>query len=327
MTEKREQDNSKMTDKRVRDNSSMTDKKGTKAIVIIVAVIESVLFGMSFLGTNVALDELSPTQVNAARWSIALLVFLVLIALKKIKVDLKQKPIKYLLVIGAIQPCLYSLCETFGISLTTTSESAIILATMPVFVTLVSAVFLKIKVDRLTWAAIFVAFAGVVLAVITPEFSLGGKALGFLLLLGAVVCGGIYQIISGKVSDRFSPIEITFIMSLMGCIWFNALAFFQGQGTDTYITIFSSGSTLIAVLYLGIVCSMGCYLMLNYILANMPAHLASVLTMSLITITGVLSGVIFRGEILGWNSIGGMILILIGVVGANRPPSSEANLK
>lgn len=286
--------------------------------VTLIAVICALLFGMSFLGTKVALDVMSPLQLLASRWTFALAAFLVLLATGRVKVRFKGKPVRFVILMAFLQPCVYATFETWGINLTTMGESAIILAIMPVFVTAVSVVIFRIQVGPVTMGAVILAFVGVVVTVVfSKEAGYDSRFLGYLFLGIAVIAGASYSFLSGRISDRFSPMELTFVMAVTGSVVFNALAFATGEGLETYVVLFSSPSMLLSVAYLGVFCSLISFVMLNYVLARMPAHKASAITMNLITLTGVASGVIFRGEVLYWNTLLGMVLILLGVIGVN----------
>ena len=292
-------------------------KENTK--VTMMAVLCALLFGMSFLGTKVTLDVMTPWQLMASRWTMALLAFLILLATGVVKVEYREKPLGYAAVLAFLQPCLYSFFETWGINLSTIGESAIILAVMPVFVTAVSILIFRIHARPINFISVVLAFVGVVITVVFSSRSgEEGQLLGYLFLALAVVAGGSYSFLSGKLSKDFSPMELTFIMVLTGSIWFNALAFINSHGWETYTLLFSSGRVFLGVAYLGILSSIGAFAMLNYVLAYMPTYRASAITMNVITLAGVASGVLFRGEDLRWNSLLGMALILIGIIGANR---------
>lgn len=292
-------------------------KENTK--VILIAVLCSLLFGTAFLGTKIALDVMTPEQLMASRWTVALVAFLVLLVIGKVKMKFAGKPVKYALILAFLQPCIYAFFETWGINLSTIGESAIILAIMPVFITAVSIVIFRIKVSLLAFSSIILAFIGVVFTVaFSNRAGEEGQLLGYLFLGLAIVAGASYSFLSRKLSTDFSPMELTFVMALMGSLWFNAIAFIEGVGLNTYVLLFSSLPVFLAVAFLGIFCSIASYAMLNYVLAHMPAYKASAITMNLITLTGVACGVIFRGEDLRWNTVLGMVLILLGVIGTNR---------
>ena len=99
-------------------------------MVYFLLALLGLLWGLSFLGTKIALEALAPIEVLAVRWMIAFLLFLLLIAFRVIHVNYRGKPVRYLVIAAALQPCIYALLETWGVKLTTASESSIFIAEM-----------------------------------------------------------------------------------------------------------------------------------------------------------------------------------------------------
>ena len=108
-------------------------RKFTESKLFLYGMIPvcSLCWGFSFLGTKVALVELEPIQLLAMRWTVGALIFLLLGMFKVINLDFRGRPMKWLLLTGLLQPCIYSPFETVGVDLTTASESAILIATIP----------------------------------------------------------------------------------------------------------------------------------------------------------------------------------------------------
>lgn len=290
-------------------------------IVYIAAVIESVLFGLTFLGAKVALTELDAIEVLTCRWTISMIMFVILAAVKLIKVQYKGKPIRLVVLLAFIQPCINTICETCGIDLTTASESAIIYAMIPIAVVLISVVFLRQKIRPVVAAGIAVSFAGVIISIaFSDSFSPGGKAAGYFMLAAMVVTGAVFTIMSAKISDRFTPMERTFAMAVMGGIWFNILNIVRGKGFSCYAVCFQEPQVGMAVLFLGAVGSFACYILFNYVVTNMPAPQASMLQVNLITLTGVVTGILFQGDSFGWYTVAGLILVIAGVIATNKEP-------
>lgn len=300
----------------------MQKPQQTKKIVYIAAVAESILFGLTFLGAKMALAELDAIQVLACRWTIAMIMFSLLAAARIIKVRYRGKPVLLLLIAVFIQPCINTICETCGIDLTTTSESAVIYAMIPIAVAIISAAILKQRIRPLVGGGIILSFTGVLISIVFSDgFSLGGKAAGYLLLLGMVVTGAVFTILSGRIAERFSPMERTFAMALAGGLWFNLLNIVRGKGFSCYAVCFQEPQVGLAVLFLGAVGSFSCYILFNYVVSNMPAPQASMLQVNLITLTGVVTGIIFQGDSFGWYTVAGLALIIAGVIAANKPPA------
>lgn len=289
-----------------------------RKIVYVAAVIESVLFGLTFLGAKIALTGLDAIQVLACRWTLAFVLFSILMVFRVIKVDYRSKPIKLVIVMAFVQPCVNTICETSGIDLTTTSESAIMYAMIPMAVVLVSVIVLRRKTTRLVGCGVVLSFVGILVSIVFSEsFSLGGKATGYLYLIGMVLTGAICTILSGRIAEWFSPMERTFAMAALGALWFNLLNVVRGTGFSCYVICFQKPVVGLAVLFLGVLGTFTCYILFNYVLANMPAPQASALQVNLISLTGVVTGILFQGDSFGWYTAIGMALVVVGVVMAN----------
>lgn len=271
-------------------------------------------WGFSYLGTTVALASLAPMQLLSLRWTVSALIFIILSALRIVRINYKGKDIRLILMVGILQPCIYSIFETMGIKLTTTSESSIFIATIPLMVLLIGSLFLHRKNSKKTIAAIAMAFAGVVICVAgSPGFSIGGKGTGYLLLLGAVITGALYSYAGSKAAEQFDAIEVTFGISIMGCIFFNCISFAMGYGVSGYQACFTDAELLAGVLFLGMCCSCLCYLIFNFVLGKLPTAIGTNMIANSTTAVGVISGCSFAGDPFGWYTVAGVALTIAGV--------------
>ena len=292
-------------------------QKFTESKIFLYGMIPvcSLCWGFSFLGTKVALVQLEPMQLLAMRWTIAALIFLTLGLFKVINLNFRGRPMKWVLLTGLLQPCIYSPFETWGVDLTTASESAILIATIPLMVLLIGELLFHKKPTNLTKLSIVMAFVGVVICIaFAPGFSLGGKWRGFLLLGGAILAGGFYSYASNLASEDYNAIEITATIAIMGCICFNAISFAMGYGISGWQACFVDGKLFLSVLFLGTCCSCLCYLIFNYVLGKLPPAIASNLVANGTTAVGVLAGCMMAGDPFGWYTIVGLALTITGIV-------------
>lgn len=274
----------------------------------------SLCWGLSFLGIKVTLDKLDTIQLLAMRWTIAVLFFMILALFKVIKINIKGKTMKWVILTGLLQPCIYSLFETNGINLTTASESSIFIATIPLMTLIFGELFFHRKTSGKTKLSIFIALIGVVICVaFSPAFSLGGKGIGYLMLMGAVITGALYSYASSKSAESFTPVETTFIMAILSCIFFNCLSFAKGYGFSGFVACATDFSLLAGVLFLGLCCSVLCYLIFNYVLANLPTVIATNLVSNGTTAIGVLAGCLLGGDPFGWYTVVGVGLTITGI--------------
>lgn len=301
----------------------MTSK--AKALPIVAAIIAAVTWGFSFLFTKNALNHLETFQLLGYRFLVAAGFLTVLAAFRVVKLDLTAGKLKGMLLVALLQPVLYFIGETIGVKLTTTTESGIIIALAPIAITVCSVILLKERLSAVSWMAIAVSVAGVVLIVLSKGFDAGsGQFLGILALLGAVVAAGIYNPLSRMVSRQCSPIEVTFVMMWVGAIVFNiaGVAMHEG-GIGTYFSGFASPTVLMDIAYLGILSSVVAFFCLNYALSRLPSSVVGTF-INLTPIITVFAGVLIGKETLLPLQIAGAALVLAGIWWMAHRQAAEA---
>lgn len=291
-----------------------------KGFIYVSLVIYSAIWGFSFVGTTAAMKILSPMEVAAARWTLGALILVALAAVGVIKVNYRNKPVRAMLLCGFAQPVVYGITETYGIAMTTASESAIIIALTPVLVMIIQTLFMGQKIDKVAKFAIVIAFAGVLCTVVFSDgFSLGGAAIGYVLLFVTAFSSSLFLISSHNLSDRFSTMERTLLMAVEGSVFFNIIVLFQKGNFDYVKVCFTDSQTFWAIMFLGVGCTFICYFFCNLCLSELPVHIVATVQDNLVTIVGAISGIIMDGDPWGIHTVLGLIFMVIGVVLVNRP--------
>ena len=284
----------------------------------IMLVVSSVIFGFSFLFTKDTLAYLDIFQLLGLRFLIAALVMSVIVLTGAIKIKLTKKKLKGILLLTLFQPVVYFICETFGVKLTSSSESGMMIALIPIFVALFSGLLLKEKLRPLQWLSIGVSVVGVVLIIGAKGFNIGsGSFAGFMLLLGAVIAAGLYSPLSRRLSAHSSPFEITFVMMWIGALVFNAIGVgaAAAEGTlSTYITAAFSPGALPGVLYLGVLSSIVAFFCINYAVSKIRTSRTASFA-NLTTVISILAGTLLGGERIYTLQIIGIGLILLSIWG------------
>ena len=296
-------------------------KKYEAYLPYFAGLIMALIFGLSFMFTKQALEALPTTLLLSYRFALAALVLTILWLLGLIKLNYKNKPLKELLLLTLFQPIAYFVFETTGVMLTSSSEAGIMIALIPVVVTIFAAVFLKEKPGKAQLIFILTSVLGVVFIVMmSGSTDSSGHFTGILALFGAVLAAGVYNILSRKLSKSYTPVEITFVMMWTGAIVFNLFSIASGiinKDLGRYFTSLNTISTLIPILYLGILSSVCAFFMVNYMLSKLPAASSSVFS-NLTTVISIIAGVFVRHEAFHWYQVAGGILIILGVWGTNR---------
>ena len=278
----------------------------------------SVIFGFTFLFSKMALNLVSPVALISYRFLFAFLVFELLRRLKVIKVRFWKGQWKLWLPIALCEPVLYFFGETFGLKRTTTGEAGLMIALIPVFVTLLSALVLREKPLLLQVLFILLSIAGIlVIQFAVPAEGQGGDPIGFLLLLGAVLTAAFFTILSRKASTILTPTEITYFMMLTAAVAFHAVYLpelaLEGRLLSYFPDLFQA-EVILPLLYLGIVASIGGYFLVNFALSKLPAPVSSIYS-NLSTVVAVAAGAMILGEPLRAAHFIGGAMIIAGVYG------------
>lgn len=281
----------------------------TKTTLATLACLVSYgIFGVSFLASSVALAQAAPLVVLAARFLTAFIALNLIVILFRIPMGFRGKPMGRLLLLGIVQPVIYYICENYGISMTSTSFSGLMLATIPVFGLLMGRLFLHERVTRLQFVCAAVSVVGVGLT------SAGGEVtfspLGAALLLCAACAAALFNVISRDTSRYFSPMERTYIMFAFGSVVFPAIALFQNRNDlGSLLVPLSSFSFWAAVLFLALASSVGAFLLLNFAAGHIESSRVALFT-NCSTVISVLLGVFVMGDAFAPLQLVGVILII-----------------
>lgn len=294
-------------------------------------ICTSVIFGFSFLFTSIGLKAVKPMDLIAYRFFVASLVMTILWAIGLVKLNYKGKSLKYIIILSICEPVIYFICETYGIKYTTSSLSGLMIALIPVVVTILATIFLKEKPSLYQSLFITLSIFGVIFIILFNGLKSGNsKLIGFIFLFGAVISAGFYSILSRKLSKEFTPFEITFTMMWLGAIFFNIIDIIEriiSNNLQDYFKDILDYRVIIPVIYLGIFSSVIAYISNNFTLSKLPASQATVFA-NLTTIVSIIAGVLINHDSFFWFHTVGGIMILVGVWGTNyfcynKEPSTD----
>jgi len=264
----------------------------------------SAIWGASFLFMRMGAPVLGPVPLIACRVLFAA-IFLALVgaALRK-PLDLRRNAAHYL-VLGLFNSALPFLLFAFAARTLSASLLSILNATAPIWGAVIGAVWTRTALPARSLLGLALGVAGVALLVgLAPGTLHEGAPLAIALALAASFSYGIATNYakSAKTVEPFANAH--------GSMWgatllvAPALPFAPPPAAPT-LTI------ALAVLALGVVCSGIAYLLYFRLIADIGA--ASALTVTfLVPVFGVLWGHLVLGEPLGWNTLAGAAIVLVG---------------
>lgn len=283
-------------------------------LATISALGAQVIFGFSFMFTKMALDYASPLTVIADRYIVAFLAMTIVMLIKKVKLNFDKNFWK-LVLMAVFQPLLYFIFESYGIKLTTSAFSSIMISMIPVVSMISGIFFLKEIPSLMQYVFTAISVAGVTVMALSGKADGTVTLMGILLLMGAVICSVGYNIASRRISGEFTVFERTYAMTVLGMIAFVFIAFAENiDNPQTIFLPFASPVFVFAVLYLGVFSSVIAFLFLNFANTYLPVAKTTVFS-NITTVVSVVAGIIFLKEKVSAEIIISTCMIIAGVTG------------
>ncbi len=276
-----------------------------------------ILLTVTIWGTNYAvvkqtLSEMLPMTFNALRFSLASLLLFIILLRTEGGFLLDRKDFKGILILGLIGHTSYQFLFINGISRTTASLSALMMATCPVFVTFLNLLFEKRKPSlRILFGAV-VSLSGVLALVYGSEssaVSADKSIFGSALLLAASMCWAAYTVLSKPYLDKYTPLRITCTTMVLGTIFLDLLAIPSMAG-QRWNEVSLSGWT-------GLAYSFGFAIVLGYVLWEIgiqrigPGKTA--IYQNLTPVIAAIFSYLFLGEMLNGLQIVGAGMVFLGI--------------
>lgn len=282
----------------------------------------ALIFGFSFLFTSRALNHIEPFHLLSFRFTLAFTVMTILRAIRVINIPLNKEMFSpMMLVLALFQPLLYFTGETIGVKLTSSSESGLLIALIPIVVAVFSAIFLKEypAIKQVPFIILSVGGVGVIV-LLQDKLEFSSSLLGFAMLFLAVTSAAFFNIISRSISNRVKPLQITYFMMGFGTICFSLIGVGQSISNGTIANYFlplKEPVVLTALLYLSLLSSIIAFFFVNYTLSKVSASQGAIFA-NLVTVVSIFAGVFINKESFYYYHVLGSILIIIGVWGTNR---------
>lgn len=301
-----------------------------KFFAYLAIVVKNIILGLSIFFTAKLTESTDVFDVLALRFimSFVVLWLLKMLGILKVTVGIRDffgkgkhsHNIKYVIIAAIVDPVIYMIVETFGISMTTGITAGTILAIGPVFHCIAESVILKEKSTAMQKIFLGLGIIGVLYIAFNTNTSDGeNSVLGILLMFAAVLAGALYFAFSRKASKDFSSVDITYVYCMFGMIAFNVIniirRLFIGGITD-YFVPYMNIDNLIGFAFLAIGSSVIAMGLTNYALSKVQITTFTAFG-GLSTIVTVFAGVFLANETVYTYHYIGFALILARMIGVS----------
>ncbi len=272
---------------------------------LLQLLILSAIWGASFLFMRIAVTDLGPVGLNTFRVGLAAL-FLYLVA--RIIRDQLPRPIpwRHFLILGLVNTALPFLLFAYAAQTLTASLLSIFNSTAPIWGALIAALWTREAMSPKTITGLLLGILGVYLLVgLDTQVSSGSLAwTAIAASLAAPFCYGL----ASNYARHAAPLSP--FANAHGSMWaatlmfIPLLPFFPATATP-------SGGIMLAVAALGVLCTGIAYLLYFRLVRDIGAAPALTVTY-LIPMFGILWGVVFLDEAIGWHTLLGTAVVLSG---------------
>jgi drug/metabolite transporter (DMT)-like permease len=266
-----------------------------------------VLWAANFIVVKSAVAQLPPVGFTFLRFTLASLTLLVLLRWREGSIGLPRRDLVAILGLGAVGFGAYQILWTTGLTTVPAGDSALLIATTPVLVALLSVVARSDVLTPVKLAGVVISFVGVVVVIGSgPGFTLGNSIAGEAITLAAAVCWSAYTAFGAPFVRRHSPLRATAWATVAGTLVLAPLAVVQLASLDR---IPLGLDVLGAILYSGMLAAgVSNVIVLNGVKVVGPTRTAA-LQFLVPALAVVLAFVFLREEIRPGQVLGGAIIL------------------
>ena len=253
---------------------------GKIGIAHAAAFVTVAIWGSTFVFTKMLLlNGLSPAQIFTLRFIIAyvlLLAFELAIRWQSFRLlSLSWRDELIMLLLGMTGGSLYFLTENAAMLYTTATNTSLIVCSCPLFAMLLVALVYRHS-ERFTHMQVvgsLMACAGMAVVVINGHFVLHLSPLGDTLAFGACLCWAVYSLLMKSVTKRYSTFFITRKVFFYGLL--TILPYYIVFPCFPSMEVIFSRPVLWNLLFLGVIASMICFLVWNWVIRQLGAVVAT----------------------------------------------------
>ena len=280
-------------------------------------------WGASFVATKIALHDLAPVALVWARFTLGIPVLGGIVLARRQLRPIGSRDFGYFLLLGFLGITFHQWLQSHALVTSQATTTGWIIATTPLSIAILGRIFLRERLAIWGVAGILIAAFGVLLVVARGD--LGSIAVGHLgapgdvLILISTVNWAVFSVLSRDGLRRHPAALMMFYVMLLG--WLLTTALFAAQGGFQH-TVWSalSGRGLLALLFLGVICSGVAYVFWYDALESLPASRVGAFLYLEPLVTVVVAAALL-GEAVRLGTMAGGAIILAGIWLVNRKRS------
>lgn len=282
-------------------------KTQISVLPLLVLSVAMLLWASSFIALKFAFVDYSPMFVIWARMIVASCCFVLFIK-QFFRFEYKAGDWKLLFFMALLEPCIYFVLEAEALMNTSAAQAGTITAILPLLIAVIAFFTLGERITRTQLLGFGIAFTGVVALSLGSEATENAPnpAWGNFLEFLAMCCAAGYSVLLKRFSVRYSAVFLTAFPAFVGAFFFTPFVLMMPFPTHFSVT----GAS--AILYLGMVVTLGAYLCYNFAISRIPVTVAGSFS-NLIPVFTVMLAWLILDESLSYSQLLACGLVALGV--------------
>ena len=277
------------------------------------------LWAGNFIVVKGAVAILPPVGFTTLRYLVASATVIVLLRWRDGRLSLPRGDVLRVAILGVVGFGCYQILWSTGIQTISAGDSALLIATTPVFTAVLAAMTGADTLSPTRLAGAILSFLGVAIVIGSgPGFDLGVSLIGDGLTLAAAMCWAIYTSFGANVLRRHSPLVTTTWAVVAGTIFLVPLGVAQlatvgiAGGLEAAIAAGALLAAVLAILYSGVLAAGTANVVIFHAIKLVgPTRITAL--QSLVPAMAVVLAAIFLGEPIRVGQVLGGIVIIAGV--------------
>jgi len=226
------------------------------------------------------------------------------------RITIKKEDRKYFLLLGFLEPFLYFLGESFGLTYVSSTTGSVLISTIPVFAAIGAWLLFGEKLRLINYAGIILSFAGVLIFIINPDGSLSYSLHGLLLMLLAVLSAVGYNLTLKHLAGNYNPVFIVNVQNIIGLVLF--LPLFLIFELDHFMGVQHTAESMTPIGLLAVFASCGAFILFAYSVRYLGVTRSNVFSNCIPVFTAIFAYLII-GELLTRQNLAGMVIVTAGL--------------
>lgn len=276
----------------------------------ISVILAMTFWSLTYVWYKMVFESYNPITTVFLRLVLSSVILVILTAPIRVLQKINVRDLKYFLLVTLFQPFLYFLCESYGVKFVSSTISAVIISTIPLFSPFATAYFFREKVLRFNIIGIVISIIGVALVIFERGEDVEATPLGILLLFLAVAAGIGYSIVVKKLSGKYNSISIVTYHNIIGIFFY--LPLFLIFDWKHFISTGFRQEAVLPLLELAVFGSSLAFIFFTFAIKKIGVTKSNAFTNAIPVLTAIFA-FFMLGETLTAIKMGGIGLVIAGL--------------